>query len=183
MTIERTRALLSLYAQSVCDAHTHSIVANNFYDPVFNESFSIRHSSDAKWWGGEPIWNVAERANVRCGCAFWPGSEVAVGGRRPTHFLKYNRSMPYEERVARLLEFVDAGDRFVSLYFEGVDSAGHEFGVSSVDALQKLEVIERRQRFAYHYCYYYFCLAFFVAPESLTNYSFQQNRLVGATTR
>lgn len=121
---------------------SHGIVGNNFYDPLFNETFSIKRSGNTKWWQGEPIWSVAARASVSAGCAFWPGSDVV---KPPSlHYMAYNRDTPLNERVDRLLDFIDQGDRLLTLYFEGVDGAGHRYGTAGVDAeLSLQEEIDR----------------------------------------
>lgn len=123
----------------------HGMVANNFFDPQFNESFEITSddAKDLKWWDGksgiavEPIWKV----NERCGCKetcecdrksgsiFWPGSDVT--DLHPTYFFKYNNSMPFKQRVKKLIEWFTQHDHpinFGLLYFNEPDFTGHEFG-------------------------------------------------------
>ena len=34
---------------------------------------------------------------------FWPGSEAAIHGVRPEHWLTYDGDMPYDARVDKLL--------------------------------------------------------------------------------
>ena len=41
----------------------HGIVGNWFYDPANGETFGMSKpasNTDAKWWGGEPVWITAE---------------------------------------------------------------------------------------------------------------------------
>lgn len=43
---------------------SHGIIANHFYDPTWNESYSIHDPktvTDGKWYGGDPFWNTIEK--------------------------------------------------------------------------------------------------------------------------
>jgi len=68
---------------------------------------------------------------------FWPGSEAPIGGTHPDHWLPFDGSMPAEARVDQVLAWLDlpAAERpgFVTLYFDQVDHAGHDFGPSSAE--------------------------------------------------
>ncbi len=115
---------------------SHGIVGNSMRDPLRLEDgapaqFSLSNreaTADGRWWGGEPIWVTAERQGVSSATIFWPGSEAEIGGVRPTAWLAYDGDMPYLDRVGSALEAVDDGAGLVTLYFEGVDSAGHRYG-------------------------------------------------------
>ena len=113
----------------------HGIVANTIYDPVFGATFSLSDReavADARWWGGEPLWVTAERQGVRAATLFWPGSEAAIGGVRPSDWKPYDDDMPYAARVDTALAWMSrpAATRpgLVTLYFSAVDVAGHRFG-------------------------------------------------------
>ena len=118
----------------------HGIVDNTMQDPgVTGVTFSMGNKSavtDPQWWNdATPIWVSAERAGVRTATLFWPGSEAAVQGVRPSQWLAFDQTMPADARVNRVLTWLDApaGERpgFVTLYFDEVDTAGHNFGPDS----------------------------------------------------
>lgn len=48
------------------------------------------------------------------GSVFWPGSEVDVQNIHRPLVSKYDSKTPYETRVQTVLNYVDAGARFVS---------------------------------------------------------------------
>jgi predicted AlkP superfamily pyrophosphatase or phosphodiesterase len=84
----------------------HGIVENGFFDPARNVSYSFRDQAtvtDGSWYGGEPIWVTAERQGMVSACFFWPGSEAAVKGVRPTLWNKYDVNVPNAERVATVV--------------------------------------------------------------------------------
>ena len=128
----------------------HGIVGNWFYDPESGQTFGMSKpdsNSDARWWGGEPVWITAERQGVRSVCYFWPGSEAAHRGVRPSRWLPFNDKITSAERVEGLLRWLagPAADRprLATLYFSAVDHAGHKHGpdapelqasISEVDA-------------------------------------------------
>lgn len=112
----------------------HGIVGNSMQDPVLGR-FTIGAypaMSDARWWGGEPIWVTSERQGVRTAIYFWPGSEAPVGGVRPTWWTKYDITVSRADRVKGILAWLalpaDSAPRLVATYFSDVDDAGHSFG-------------------------------------------------------
>ena len=50
---------------------------------------------------GEPIWVTAETQGMVAACYFWPGSEAAINGVRPTFVMPYDDDTPNDERVKR----------------------------------------------------------------------------------
>lgn len=113
----------------------HGIVANSFYDPERKARYSYSDpasATDGSWYGGTPLWVLAEQQGMRAACFFWPGSEAEIQGKRPSYYLKFDNKFPDDQRVAQVLAWLrlpEAGrPHFVTLYFASVDSAGHAFG-------------------------------------------------------
>jgi predicted AlkP superfamily pyrophosphatase or phosphodiesterase len=128
----------------------HGIVANRFYDPDLDATFSLKDEGDqdeSRWWGGEPIWVTAERQGVRTGTVFWPGSEAKIAGERPSYWLPYTPSMTGPERVDQVLEWMalPPGERpgLMTLYFEAVDGAGHRYGPESAQVGEAVALVDR----------------------------------------
>jgi len=112
----------------------HGIVANVIRDPelgLFRTSDTLA-IWEPRWWGGEPIWVTAERQGRRAATYFWPGSEAAIGGVRPTWYERYEHTRPNEQRVRRALEWLampaDSAPALITLYFSDTDDAGHAGG-------------------------------------------------------
>ncbi|HEY8995285.1 MAG TPA: ectonucleotide pyrophosphatase/phosphodiesterase [Lacunisphaera sp.] len=114
----------------------HGIVSNIFFDTALGARFvskSAESAGDSRWWeGGEPIWITAEKQGVRSACVFWPGSEAAIHGVRPSLFKNFDNQLTCLQRVENLLGWLERppGDRpkFGVLYFNNVDVTGHSFG-------------------------------------------------------
>jgi predicted AlkP superfamily pyrophosphatase or phosphodiesterase len=117
----------------------HGVVANTMRDASMPERFtqSSETAKDARWWGGEPLWVGAIRQGRRAATMFWPGTEAAIGGVRPTYWKPFDKKFATRDRVAQALTWLalPAAERpaFVSLYFDEVDTAGHDFGIDSAE--------------------------------------------------
>ena len=75
----------------------HGIISNNMRAPDIPGEFSMSNRgvlADPRWWGGEPIWNTAERQGRRAGAMFWPGSETVIGGRQATFWTPFDDNLP-----------------------------------------------------------------------------------------
>jgi predicted AlkP superfamily pyrophosphatase or phosphodiesterase len=113
----------------------HGVLSNNMRAPDVPGEFAMSNRdviADPRWWGGEPIWNTVERQGGLAAPMFWPGAEAPIGGRHATYWMPYEDGMPHEDRVRRLLGWLDLpGEKrpsFLTLYFSVVDTAGHRHG-------------------------------------------------------
>ncbi|WP_295216747.1 ectonucleotide pyrophosphatase/phosphodiesterase [uncultured Brevundimonas sp.] len=109
----------------------HGVVGNRFTDAQLG-AFTMASKESGFWDQGEPIWVTAEKAGVRTGTMFWPGSEVEIQGVRPSQWAPFDQGMPGDARVDRLLSWldlpVDQRPKLETLYFDIVDTAGHRNG-------------------------------------------------------
>lgn len=114
-------------------AENHGIVANEMYDPVLNETFSMNHMTvyNSKFWEhAYPIWITNQIQGHKTGAAMWPGTDVKIHGAFPTHYLLYNASVSFQERVAKLIEWFTSEEpiNLGLLYWEQPDEMGHILG-------------------------------------------------------
>ncbi|XP_051991794.1 ectonucleotide pyrophosphatase/phosphodiesterase family member 3 isoform X1 [Xyrauchen texanus] len=130
-------------------AESHGLVDNNMYDPVFDASFSLSSSEkdNPRWYQGQPIWNTVTYQGLKAGTFFWPGSDVAINGTFPNIYMRYNGSVPFEERVFTLLKWLQLPDSerpdFFTLYLEEPDKSGHSFGPVSGGLITGLQGVDR----------------------------------------
>jgi len=118
----------------------HGVLEMDFHDPATGKRFYYRDAdsvADPMWWKGTPIWIAAENAGLRTAAYFWPGTDVAIGGRRPTWFFPYNPRTRRDQKVRQVLEWlrlpVGERPRLVTVYFSDVDSAAHRFGPNAAE--------------------------------------------------
>ncbi|WP_294218532.1 ectonucleotide pyrophosphatase/phosphodiesterase [uncultured Sphingomonas sp.] len=136
------------------------IVANSFEDPRRPAERFTMQASDPFWWGeAEPLWVTAERAGIRTATMFWPGADVAwgatekgahdmwKGGIRPEDWQQFNQSVTGVQRVNTVLDWMRRPaairPRFVTLYFDTVDTAGHDFGPDDPRTTQAAADVDR----------------------------------------
>jgi predicted AlkP superfamily pyrophosphatase or phosphodiesterase len=125
----------------------HGVVNNTFEDPAMPGAVFKMSSKEEGWWNqATPIWTTAEQHGLHAGVMFWPGSEVALHGVRPSHWKPYDMAFPASARVDTVLSWLDLpkGERpgFLTLYFEPVDSAGHAFGPDSPEVDQAMAKVD-----------------------------------------
>jgi predicted AlkP superfamily pyrophosphatase or phosphodiesterase len=116
----------------------HGIVANSFYDPVRKARYSYSDATsdaDGSWYGGTPLWVLAEQQQMRAACFFWPGSEAAIQGIRPSYYLHFDNKFPDEKRIAQVIDWLklppEQRPHFITLYYYEPDHSGHNFGPDS----------------------------------------------------
>ena len=122
----------------------HGIVAMSFYNEDHTKRFSYndpKSSGDGSWYGGTPLWVLAEQQGMRAACLLWPGSEAAIGGVRPSYSLRRDITdvtddkAPDSARVDQVLAWLklpeSARPHFIALSLPDVDHAGEESGPES----------------------------------------------------
>jgi predicted AlkP superfamily pyrophosphatase or phosphodiesterase len=116
----------------------HGIVGNSFYDPAREERYTYSNpqtNADGSWYGGTPLWSLAEQQGMRTACYFWPGSEAEIAGQRPSYYLHFDNSVPDPSRIEQVIAWLrlppEQRPHFITLYYSQVDHAGHEFGPDS----------------------------------------------------
>jgi alkaline phosphatase D len=127
----------------------HGIVANSFYDPARKETYNYHDGKsvgDGTWYGGTPLWVLAEQQGMRSASFFWVGSEADIQGVRPTYYLKFDASFPNHKRVEQVLAWLhlppEQRPHMITLYFSDTDTAGHRYGPDSpqvADAVHELD--------------------------------------------
>jgi len=127
----------------------HGIVANNMWDNATGTKFAPsdrEQVQNPKWWGGEPIWVTAEKQGLLTAPLDWPGSEAEIEDTRPKYWQEFDSKVPAEERVAKLLPYLDkpAPDRprLLTLYMNEVDEAGHTFGPGSAEVREAMAKVD-----------------------------------------
>lgn len=131
----------------------HGITGNSMIDPRRpGQMFSLgdaRQSLDPFWWDqAEPLWVTAENAGIRTATMFWPGSEVAIGGVRPSDWLRFDQNIGNVQRVNTVLDWLRRPaairPQFVTLYFDTVDTVGHRSGPDSAEVNAAIAEVDQR---------------------------------------
>ena len=131
-------------------ADSHGIVGNRFYEPDFGAYYSIADRAaveDGRWYGGEPIWVTAETQGMVSASYFWVGTEAPVMGIQPTEWSRFDPTVPYENRVDRVIEWLgrraESRPHMITLYFEETDNVGHNVPPDSPEMIEAVGLVDR----------------------------------------
>lgn len=135
-------------ATGLYPAH-HGIVDNIFYDKerktIYKKS-DPKQALDSSWYGGKPLWVLAEQQKMLSAVYYWPGSEIAIDGVRPTYYYAYNELIPLEQRINSVKEWLALPlaqrPHLIALYFPQVDKAAHNYGPDSEQTANAVKLID-----------------------------------------
>jgi predicted AlkP superfamily pyrophosphatase or phosphodiesterase len=113
----------------------HGLINNSFYDPKRKESYRMSDRSkveDGSWYGGVPLWVLAEQQQMLTASFYWVGSEAPVMGVRPTYYYHYNEQIPMDRRIKTVVDWLNLPEEqrphLITFYMPEVDHAGHRYG-------------------------------------------------------
>lgn len=113
----------------------HGLVDNAFYDPELDEVYSISNRQAVEnpaWYGGLPIWVLAEQNGLKAASYFFVGTEAPVNGIQPTYFYNYDATVSNLTRISKVFEWLELPEeerpRIITLYFSDMDDVGHAYG-------------------------------------------------------
>ena len=127
----------------------HGLIDNFFYDykkQEFYKMSSQENAEDGTWYGGTPLWSLAEKQGTLSASMMWVGSASDAGGIRPTYYYHYHEKFSPDEKVEKVIDWLklpeDRRPHFISLYFPEVDGAGHRFGPDSPEAEKSVHLVD-----------------------------------------
>lgn len=114
---------------------THGLINNYFYDPKRKDHYTIRDRAkieDGSWYGGVPLWVLAEQNEMLSASYYWVGSEAPIKGVRPTYWYTYSEKIPFEQRITTVVDWLKLPEaerpHLITFYVSDVDHAGHSYG-------------------------------------------------------
>jgi predicted AlkP superfamily pyrophosphatase or phosphodiesterase len=135
-------------ATGLYPAH-HGLVDNTFYDPQKKQLYRIGNRQavqDSSWYGGIPLWVLAEQQQMVSACFYWVGSEAAVRGVRPTHYYFYNELIDIDKRIEVVKSWLtmpeDVRPHLITFYMSEVDHEAHSYGPDSKQAAEAVQFID-----------------------------------------
>ncbi len=127
----------------------HGLVGNNMYDPKIEERYSLRNAKavlDPAWYGGTPIWALAEQQKMLTACYYWPGSEAAIQGVLPTYYYPYSEKIHIDKRIEEVVKWLRLPEEdrphLITFYFPEVDHAGHTYGPDAPETKAAVQYID-----------------------------------------
>ena len=127
----------------------HGLVDNAFYDKKRNESYRLGNRKaveDSSWYGGTPLWVLAEQQQMVTASFYWVGSETAVKGVRPTYYYRYNDSIDMDTRIQAVKDWLtlpeDKRPHLITFYMPQVDHEEHMYGPESKQTEEAVHFID-----------------------------------------
>ena len=108
----------------------HGIVDNKFYDAKRNDFYIVGNRAkveDGSWYGGTPLWVLAEQQHMLSASFYWVGSEAAIKGIRPTYYYNYTEKIDIDQRVQVVVNWLslpaDRRPHLITFYMPETDHA------------------------------------------------------------
>lgn len=128
----------------------HGLIDNFFYDYKRKEAYAMsnkKNAEDGSWYGGTPLWGLAEKQGMVSASLMWVGSASDAGGMRPTYYYPYHEKFTPSEKVEKVINWLklpeDKRPHFISLYFPEVDGSGHHYGPDAKETETAVHLIDQ----------------------------------------
>ncbi|KMQ67069.1 phosphodiesterase [Chryseobacterium sp. FH2] len=128
----------------------HGLIDNFFYDYKRKENYAMndrKNAEDGSWYGGIPLWGLAEKQGMISASLMWVGSASDAGGKRPTYYYPYHEKFTPSEKVDKVINWLklpmDKRPHFISLYFPEVDGSGHHFGPDTKETEDAVHLVDK----------------------------------------
>ena len=113
----------------------HGLANNYFYSPRRKQSYSMRNIAtvtDGSWYGGTPLWVLAEQQHMLTASYYWVGSEADIKGVLPTYYYKFNDTVSIDRRIKAVVDWLqlppERRPHFITFYVSRTDHDGHDYG-------------------------------------------------------
>ena len=121
-------------ATGMYPAH-HGLVYNQFYDRNRKATYSMSDRNtveDASWYGGTPLWVLAEQQGMISASYYFVGTEAPIQQTYPTYWYKFGENTNINYRIDKVIDWLklpeDVRPHFITFYISNVDHDGHMYG-------------------------------------------------------
>ena len=128
----------------------HGLVNNTFYAEEKHGWYSMgnkKRVADGSWYGGTPLWVLAEQNKMLSASFYWVASEADVKGIRPTYYYEYSEKISIKDRISAVVNWLqlpaEKRPHLITFYFPQVDHAAHDFGPNSKEATDALKQVDK----------------------------------------
>lgn len=129
---------------------SHSgLVNNTFYDRDRNDSYAMGNKTkvaDGTWYGGTPLWVLAEQQQMLAASFYWVASEAAIKNVRPTYYYIYNEKIDMSHRIGAVVNWLklpaEERPHFITFYLPQVDHAGHLYSPDAPETAHEVHFVD-----------------------------------------
>ncbi len=136
-------------ATGLYPAH-HGLVYNQFYDRNRKETYSIgdrKTVEDGTWYGGTPLWVLAEQQGMLSASYYFVGTEAAIQQTNPTYWYKFDDNTDINYRINKLIDWLklpeDIRPHFITFYISNVDHDGHNYGPDAPQTQAAVQFVDK----------------------------------------
>lgn len=127
----------------------HGLVANSYYDRKRQDKYQMSDKAkvrDGSWYGGVPLWVLAEEQEMISASMFWVASEAEIRGKRPTYYYDYNEQISAKRRIEVVKEWLslpeDRRPHLITFYLSEPDHSGHTYGPESSNTEHAVKMVD-----------------------------------------
>jgi len=135
-------------ATGLYPAH-HGLVDNTFLDVQKGKGYRIsdrKAVTDSSFYGGTPIWVLAEQQKMLSASFFWVGSEAAVDGVRPTYYYLFNDKIAWDTRLRAVKDWLTLPEaqrpHLILFYLSQPDHNEHLFGPDAKETEAAVHMVD-----------------------------------------
>jgi predicted AlkP superfamily pyrophosphatase or phosphodiesterase len=128
----------------------HGLVDNSFFDAQRNQSYGMSNKKavgDGSWYGGTPLWVLAEKQQMLSASFYWVASESDVQGVRPTYYYPYNEKIDIDTRIQAVKDWLqlplEKRPHLITFYFPEVDHEAHTYGPEASQTEEAVHFVDK----------------------------------------
>jgi predicted AlkP superfamily pyrophosphatase or phosphodiesterase len=127
----------------------NGLVDNTYFDKATGVQYSmsnVKLVTNPKYYGGTPIWVLAEKQEMISASYFWVGSEAPVEGTHPTYYYNYNEKTNIATRIQAVKDWLSLPEEkrphLITLYFPEVDHDAHTYGTKDNRVTKAVQFVD-----------------------------------------
>lgn len=127
----------------------HGLVNNNFLDERSGKRYSMGAKAEVKngkWYGGTPLWVLAEEQKMISASMFWVGSEAEIKGIRPSYYYDYTEKISIDKRIDIVKNWLslpaEKRPHLITFYVSEPDHAGHSYGPDAPETETAVKMVD-----------------------------------------
>lgn len=127
----------------------NGLVDNTYFDKATGVQYSmsnVKLVTNPKYYGGTPIWVLAEKQQMISASYFWVGSEAPVEGTHPTYYYNYNEKTNIAIRIKAVKDWLSLPEEkrphLITFYFPEVDHDAHTYGTKDNKVTKAVQFVD-----------------------------------------
>ncbi|MEY4278392.1 MAG: hypothetical protein RL377_396, partial [Bacteroidota bacterium] len=127
----------------------HGLVDNTYYDASRGAEYRMGNQKtvqDGSWYGGTPLWVLAEQQKMLSASFYWVASEAAIQNTRPTYYYVYNEKINIANRIKAVKDWLslpeDQRPHMITFYFPQVDHEAHTYGPNDPHVAEAVQLVD-----------------------------------------